>query len=241
MYHHGNGPCYRCLFPSPPPAHMVTNCSEGGVLGVIPGIIGNLQALEVLKLATGIGETYSSRLLMFDGITGSFRVIKLRSRDPTCVICGDTPTITKLIDYELFCGSSADDKERKETLLGKEDRISCQEYKSVLDEGIHHLLLDVREPVEYEICHLHNSHNIPLTTLQKTSDISRNITELINTCDNEVFIYVVCRRGNDSQVAVRLLQDGLKRYFPSLNVMIKDLIGGLTSWSNEIDHNFPKY
>uniref|UniRef100_A0A1X7T5D4 Rhodanese domain-containing protein n=2 Tax=Amphimedon queenslandica TaxID=400682 RepID=A0A1X7T5D4_AMPQE len=177
VYNYKGGPCYRCLFPCPPPPHCVTNCSEGGVVGVVPGVIGSLQALEAMKIITDIGDPMISKLLLFDGFSGTFRHIKLRERNPECSICGDDPTIKELIDYEQFCGSKPNDKERQKELLTENQRISCADYKALLDEGVPHLLLDVREPVEYDICHLPHSHNIPLSQLQKSKDI----LSLLNT------------------------------------------------------------
>jgi adenylyltransferase/sulfurtransferase len=194
VYNHDNGPCYRCLYPSPPPPHTVTNCSEGGVLGVVPGIIGSLQALETLKLITGIGDVLSGKLLLFDGLTASFRVVTLRSHDPNCSMCGDNPTIKELIDYEVFCNSTADDKENQVVLIGENDRISCQEYKAVLDQEAPHVLIDVREPVEYDICRLDNSHNIPLSRLQTQSHTSINsLISDINPNDKGIYMSsIVC-------------------------------------------------
>ena len=202
------------MYPTPPPPHTVTNCSDGGVIGagmwslsdclkileciisslpplvvhtlaflspheLVPGMIGTLQALEVMKLAANIGgnnlvsfccavfqlfhhptsaETYSQKMLVFDGLLGITRTVKLRPRQPTCAVCGDNPTITRLIDYEVFCSSKADDKSvNKLNVLDVKQRVTCQQYKEVVDAGHTHLLVDVREPVEYEICCLSNS------------------------------------------------------------------------------------
>ncbi|KAJ3290972.1 Molybdenum cofactor synthesis protein 3 [Borealophlyctis nickersoniae] len=113
VYNHQGGPCYRCIFPKPPPPETVTNCSDGGVLGVVPGIIGCMQALEVIKIASGIGTSYSQKMLVFDAVLGSFRTVKLRGRNVNCAVCGDAPTITELIDYVQFCGAAATDKVRE--------------------------------------------------------------------------------------------------------------------------------
>ncbi|ROL42779.1 Adenylyltransferase and sulfurtransferase MOCS3 [Anabarilius grahami] len=141
VYNYRGGPCYRCLYPSPPPPETVTNCSDGGVLGVVPGIMGCLQALEVLKIASGQGSSFEQQLLMFDGQEGRFRSIRLRPRQAECAVCGETPTVTELQDYERFCGSAATDKE----------------YRAILDSSTPHLLLDVRPKVEVDICHLSTS------------------------------------------------------------------------------------
>jgi adenylyltransferase/sulfurtransferase len=160
VYGWRGGPCYRCLFPSPPPPASVTNCSEGGVLGVVPGVIGSLQALEALKIASGMEPLYSQQLLLFDALGGGFRTIRLRPRQPQCAVCGENPSITALIDYELFCGSRADDKEKRVDILDPELRVSPQEYSKVVSGGKPHLMLDVREEVEYQICHLPHSRSI---------------------------------------------------------------------------------
>uniref|UniRef100_A0A8C2D6D4 Adenylyltransferase and sulfurtransferase MOCS3 n=1 Tax=Cyprinus carpio TaxID=7962 RepID=A0A8C2D6D4_CYPCA len=166
VYNCRGGPCYRCLYPTPPPPETVTNCSDGGVLGVVPGIMGCLQALEVLKIASGQGSSFEKQLLMFDGQEGRFRSIRLRPKQAECAVCGETPTVTELQDYEQFCGSAATDKCRRLNLLTKEQRVSVQEYKAVLDSSAPHLLLDVRPKVEVDICHLPVSINIPLSSLE---------------------------------------------------------------------------
>ncbi|XP_048046508.1 adenylyltransferase and sulfurtransferase MOCS3 isoform X2 [Megalobrama amblycephala] len=170
VYNYRGGPCYRCLYPSPPPPETVTNCSDGGVLGVVPGIMGCLQALEVLKIASGQGSSFEQQLLMFDGQEGRFRSIRLRPRQAECAVCGETPTVTELQDYEQFCGSAATDKCRRLNLLTKEQRVSVQEYRAILDSSTPHLLLDVRPKVEVDICHLSTSisilsHDLPATCL----------------------------------------------------------------------------
>jgi len=168
VYNYSGGPCYRCLYPKPPPPETVTNCSDGGVLGVVPGIIGSIQALEVIKIAAGMpGSSYSKRLLLFDALEATFRTIRLRDRQPNCAICGDNPSITKLIDYEQFCGRRATDKSGNITLLTDVERISVTEYKAILDEEQEHILVDVRLPVELEICQLPNNNtiNIPIADI----------------------------------------------------------------------------
>ncbi|KAK7142846.1 hypothetical protein R3I94_012261 [Phoxinus phoxinus] len=244
VYNYRGGPCYRCLFPSPPPPETVTNCSDGGVLGVVPGIMGCLQALEVLKIASGQGSSFEQQLLMFDGQEGRFRSIRLRSRQIECVVCGEKPTLTELQDYEQFCGSAATDKCRRLTLLTKEQRVSVQEYRAILDGSTPHLLLDVRPKVEVDICHLSTSINIPLASLEDKK--AEHITLLKETISNlkqqtksQVPVFVVCKLGNDSQKAVQLLEkmSGVE----TEQITVKDISGGLMAWAKNIDHSFPQY
>ncbi|XP_053376323.1 adenylyltransferase and sulfurtransferase MOCS3-like [Mercenaria mercenaria] len=240
VYNHKGGPCYRCLYPKPPPPETVTNCSDGGVLGVIPGIIGSLQALEAIKIAAGLDSSYSQKLLMYDGLDGTFRTIRLRGRQPSCPVCGDTPTITELIDYEQFCGARATDKDKSIQVLGKEERISAKEYKSLLDSGKPHVLLDVRQPVEMDICQLPKpAVNIPVGDLHKSSSIdqlSASIDSVSQTNEN-VPVICVCRRGNDSQLAVQKIKQELSND----KIVVKDIKGGLTSWTKTVDPDFPTY
>ncbi|XP_020635168.3 adenylyltransferase and sulfurtransferase MOCS3 [Pogona vitticeps] len=246
VYNYLGGPCYRCLFPKPPPPETVTNCADGGVLGVVPGILGSLQALEVLKIASGIGTGLNRAMLLFDALEGKFRQIKLRSRNLDCAVCGDHPSVTGLQDYESFCGSSATDKCRTLHLLTSEERISVEEYKKLLDSQVHHVLVDVRPPVEVDICRLPHSLNVPLSKLEgKDEECLKILCQRIDevkqrTNDNTTFpVYVVCKLGNDSQKAVRILQrlshDGLGL------ISVKDIKGGLMAWASKIDQEFPQY
>src|SRR5262249_8097885 len=214
------GPCYRCLYPEPPPPGMVPSCAEGGVLGVLPGIIGVIQATEVLKLALGVGTSLLNRLLLFNALEMSFRELRLR-RDPECPICGKHPTITKLIDYENFCGI----KPEGERIAMHPDEVSVQEMKAALerpDLGIK--VIDVREPVEYQIAHV---EGVPLLPL---SQLAQRYEEL----DPEQSYYIHCKVGARSMQAVQfLLQQGFKR--------VKSVKGGITAWADEIDPTVPKY
>lgn len=246
VYNYRGGPCYRCLYPSPPPPETVTNCSDGGVLGVVPGIMGCLQALEVLKIASGQGSSFEKQLLMFDGQDGRFRSIRLRAKQSECAVCGETPTVTQLQDYERFCGSAATDKCRRLNLLTKEQRVSVQEYKEILDSSTPHLLLDVRPKVEVDICHLPFSINIPLASLEEKK--SEHIAQLKDKiCElkqqrgikSEVPVFVVCKLGNDSQKAVQVLEKMSGRDIEE--VTLKDISGGLMAWANKIDPSFPQY
>ncbi|KAG8200880.1 hypothetical protein JTE90_015784 [Oedothorax gibbosus] len=233
VYNYKDGPCYRCLFPKPPSAGAVTNCSESGVLGVITGVIGCLQALEVIKIAVGLEPNYYKKLLLLDGLGGRFREIKLRSRVADCNVCGQNPTITELIDYEEFCNLPATDSNANVSLLSESDRISCSDYKKIVDSGRKHVLVDVRPSNEVAICSLPNSVNVPMNkiALPATAEKLKDLVEMLDCKDN----FVVCRRGNDSQKAVLEL-----RKLVSQSVW-QDIKGGLHAWHDEIDPTFPKY
>lgn len=211
---HLGGPCYRCLFPEPPPKDSVPNCAQAGVLGVLPGIIGMLQAIETLKLILGIGEPLVGRLLHFDALKVKFRELNLR-RDPQCPVCGENPTIFSPIDYEQFCG------------VGEEAEIpemSPQELKRRMDSGEPFELIDVREPFEYEIARIDGAKLIPL------GEISERLDEL----SGEQPIVVHCHSGKRSAQAARLLQQhGFANVY--------NLEGGIDAWSDQIDPNVPKY
>ncbi|NXP48361.1 MOCS3 sulfurtransferase, partial [Heliornis fulica] len=245
-YNHGGGPCYRCLFPTPPAPETVTNCADGGVLGVVPGILGCLQALEVLKIASGMGPSFSRCMLVFDAREGSFRNIKLRARKSDCAVCGDAPAVTCLQDYEAFCGSAATDKCRTVHLLPSEDRVSVEEYKNLLDERVPHVLLDVRPQVEVDICRLVHAVHIPLSKLEEKDKeyleyLGKRICEEQQRTNGQASlpVYVVCKLGNDSQKAVRILQELPAKEFGSLSA--KDIKGGLMAWASKIDPTFPQY
>jgi adenylyltransferase/sulfurtransferase len=214
------GPCYRCLYPEPPPPGMVPSCAEGGVLGVLPGIIGTIQATEILKLALGKGSSLVGRLLLFNALDMKFRELKLR-RDAECPICGDHPTITELIDYEMFCGVTT----QKEDEANDPDEVTVQDMKRALDDpssGIR--IVDVREADEYEIAHVEGVPLLPLSALPQ------RFTEL----DPNSQYYIHCKSGVRSLRAVEFLRERGFKY-------IKSVRGGITAWSNEIDHNVPKY
>ncbi|XP_007533155.1 adenylyltransferase and sulfurtransferase MOCS3 [Erinaceus europaeus] len=247
VYHYDGGPCYRCVFPRPPPAETVTNCADGGVLGVVTGVLGCLQALEVLKIASGLGPSYSGSLLLFDALKGHFRSIRLRGRRPDCAACGETPTVKHLLDYEAFCGSSATDKCRSLQLLSPEERVSVADYKQILDSGLPHLLLDVRPQVEVDICRLPHALHIPLKHLERRDAESLKLLgETIwegkqGTQEGAALpIYVICKLGNDSQKAVKVLQT-LTAAQELDSVQVQDVVGGLMAWAAKIDGTFPKY
>ena len=217
---HLGGPCYRCLYPEPPPPGMVPSCAEGGVLGVLPGIIGCIQTTEILKLILGKGTSLMGRLLLFDSLEMKFRELKLR-RDPRCPICGPNPSITALIDYEQFCGIVPETAEPDKN----PDEVTVTQMRHALqhpDEGIR--VLDVREPDEFEIARVEGVTLFPLSTLPQ------RFTEL----DPNQQIYVHCKSGKRSMKALEFLrQQGFK--------YVKSVKGGISAWSDEIDHSVPKY
>ncbi|XP_046906459.1 adenylyltransferase and sulfurtransferase MOCS3 [Hypomesus transpacificus] len=246
VYNYRGGPCYRCLYPIPPPPETVTNCSDGGVLGVVPGIMGCFQALEVLKIASGQGSSCGQQLLMLDAQEARFRYIRLRPRQAGCPVCGETPTVTHLADYEAFCGSVATDKCRRLNLLSSDQRITVQEYKSILDCPCSHLLLDVRPLVEVDMCHLPFSLNIPLSSLEdRKSEHIQLLKEKISqvkqqtSSGSQVPVYVICKMGNDSQKAVQVLEKMSGTEVDSITV--KDISGGLMAWAQKMDPTFPQY
>lgn len=237
VYNYSNGPCYRCLFPVPPPPETVTNCGDGGVLGAVPGVIGVLQALETVKILLGHKGVLSKRLLLFDGSDCSFRNVCLRDRIPSCCVCGNQPSVTALVDYEHFCGAMANDKHTKIHLLDDTDRIQAEVYHGLCTQP--HILIDVRSPLEFEICHLPKSLNVPLKDLaleQVIQQLKESIAEKCSS-DNDFPVFVVCRRGNDSQKGVLALRKALH----GLRVSVRDIIGGLHSWAKDVDPSFPVY
>ncbi|XP_076633963.1 ubiquitin-like activating enzyme 4 isoform X1 [Colletes latitarsis] len=236
--HHG--PCYRCIFPKPPPPETVTNCGDGGVFGPVVGTIGVLQAVEALKVLLNMPHILSGQLLLYDGLETKFRNINLRDKNVNCPVCGEHPTIQKLIDYEQFCGAKANDKDPKLTILKNEERISVEEYNATLKLGTKpHMLIDVRSPEEFQICRLKNSVNVPLNEINNNERIMliKNKMQEMRKDHDEIGLYVMCRRGNDSQKAVKHFQKMLNES----NLEIKDIIGGIHAWSKKIDHTFPVY
>lgn len=212
------GPCYRCLYPEPPPPGMVPSCAEGGVLGVLPGIVGCIQATEILKLALGKGSPLVNRLLLFNALDMKFRELKLR-RDPKCPICGDNPTITELIDYEQFCGIGLEPDEPQQ----HPDEVTVQQMKEAL-AGTDIAVVDVREHDEAEIAKIDGVPMIPL------SELMHRFTEL----DPNQTIYLHCKMGARSLKAVDFLkQQGFK--------YCKSVAGGINAWAEEIDPSVPRY
>lgn len=237
VYNHNDGPCYRCLFPKPPPPECVTNCGDGGVLGAITGVIGTLQALEAVKIIVGFGNGLCGRMLLFDGKDTIVRNIKLRGKSANCEICVEPRKITSLIDYEQFCGTKASDKDLKLELLPQNQRVTVQNLHQSRLNGDSHLLIDVRTENEYDICRLEQSENYPIKVFADPENERRKA--LIKRIQDEKIpqIYVICRRGNDSQIAATMLINELKES----DIRIHDVVGGLHSWTKNIDNNFPKY
>jgi adenylyltransferase/sulfurtransferase len=211
------GPCYRCLYPEPPPPGLVPSCAEGGVLGILPGLIGVIQATEAIKLILGNGEPLIGRLLLVDALGMNFRQLRLR-KNPDCPACGKNPTITKLIDYQEFCGIRGEEKP-----VTTVPEIQPQELKRRLDRGDDLFILDVREPHEYQICNL-GGHLIPL------GDLPKRVHEL----DSSREIVAHCKMGGRSAKAVDFLrQAGFKK--------VLNLAGGINAWAEKVDPKVPKY
>lgn len=221
VFHHNGGPCYRCLYPEPPPPGLVPSCAEGGVLGILPALVGSIQATETVKLLIRKGETLSGRLVLYDALNMRFRELKLR-RNPECPVCGDHPTVRELIDYEQFCGIP----QQQEITMAESGvpEITVSELKAKLDAGDNLFVLDVREPHEYDIARLDGTTLIPLGQLPS------RVNEL-NTADD---IVVHCKSGMRSAKAVGFLQ---KAGFQK----VKNLKGGILAWSDQIDPSVPKY
>jgi sulfur-carrier protein adenylyltransferase/sulfurtransferase len=212
------GPCYRCLYPEPPPPGLVPSCAEGGVLGILPGLLGIIQATEVIKLVLGQGDPLIGRLLLVDALAMKFRELKLR-KNADCPVCGTHPTVTKLIDYNEFCGIRGEEKSVEAT----SSEMQVEELKQRLDKGDDLFILDVREPHEYQICNL-NGYLIPLGDLPKR----------VNELDSSREIVAHCRSGARSAKAVDFLrQAGFKK--------VHNLAGGILAWADRIDPKVPKY
>ncbi len=213
-----DGPCYRCLYPEPPPPGLVPSCAEGGVLGILPGLLGVIQATEVVKLIIGKGDPLVGRLLLVDALAMKFRELKLR-KNPECPVCGKNPTIKRLIDYEEFCGIRGEEQ----AVEASAGDIQVEELKRRLDKGDDIFVLDVREPHEYQICNL-NGYLIPLGDLPKR----------VNELDSSKEIVAHCRSGVRSAKAVAFLkQAGFKK--------VHNLTGGILAWADRVDPKMPKY
>ncbi|WP_420129919.1 molybdopterin-synthase adenylyltransferase MoeB [Longimicrobium sp.] len=221
----GHGPCYRCLFAEPPPPGMVPSCAEAGVLGVLPGIIGCVQALEAVKLLLGQGDLLVGRLLLFDALRMQFREMRLR-RDPACPLCGDNPTIHELIDYERFCGYEPAETTTEKRMNADVPEITPTELKERLDRGDKLTIIDVREPFEWDIGNLeaHGARLIPL----------KQVPQRMEEIDPAGEIVLQCRSGARSAQALGYLrQHGYER--------LLNLKGGILAWSDEVDPSIPKY
>ena len=220
VFAYEDGPCYRCLYPEPPPPGLVPSCAEGGVLGILPGLIGVVQATEAVKIILGAGETLKNRLLLYDALHMRFRELKLR-RDPNCPVCGDRPTIRELIDYQEFCGLRPP---AAASAPAPSPVITPREVKAKFDRGDAFTLLDVREPHEYQICRVPGSLLIPL------GDLPKRLAEL----DPNTEIVAMCKMGGRSQKAVDLLiSKGYRQ--------VRNMTGGILAWSDQVDPSVPKY
>jgi molybdopterin/thiamine biosynthesis adenylyltransferase/rhodanese-related sulfurtransferase/molybdopterin converting factor small subunit len=214
VFAYEGGPCYRCLYPEPPPPGLVPSCAEGGVLGILPGTIGLIQATETVKLILGIGEPLVGRLLLYDALAMRFRELKLR-RNPECPVCGEHPTVTKLIDYQQFCGILQP--------VTTEGDIDPVEVKTKIDRGDNFVLIDVREPHEYQICSIPTAKLIPL------GQLPQRLGEL----DRDIEIVAHCKSGMRSAKAVDLLtRNGFRA---------RNMKGGILAWSDKVDPAVPKY
>jgi len=222
VFNHADGPCYRCLYPEPPPAGLVPSCAEGGVLGVLPGVIGVIQATEAVKIILGKGRTLSGRLMLYDAMDMRFREVNLR-RDPACPACGENPVIHEVVAYEQFCGLPPTETAAEEEVLAEHD-ITPARLKVMLDETPDLFVLDVREPFELEICRIDGSWEIPLGQLpQRYAEVPK---------DRDVVVY--CKMGGRSAQAVEFLQSrGYTR--------VKNLAGGILRWIDDVDGSLTKY
>jgi len=224
VFHAEEGPCYRCLYPEPPPPGMVPSCAEGGVLGILPGIMGTIQATEVIKLILGIGEPLIGRLLLFNAL--DMRMVEVKpQKDPNCPICGENPTIHELIDYEQFCGVPVGREGAHAEELGEEWEITPRELQACLEnKDLRLFIIDVRQPHEWDICHL------PRASLIPEGDLPARMHELDSA--DEIVLY--CRTGVRSARALKLLREaGFRK--------IKNLVGGIHGWADEVDQSMPKY
>jgi molybdopterin/thiamine biosynthesis adenylyltransferase/rhodanese-related sulfurtransferase len=219
VFAYPGGPCYRCSYPEPPPPGLIPSCAEGGVLGILPGMIGVIQATETVKLIMGIGESLVGRLLRYDALEMRFREYKVR-RDPECPVCGDHPTIMQLIDYQQFCGIPQQ-VTNSEPLKGELD---VTEVKQKMDRGDSFVLIDVREPHEYQIASIPQARLIPL------GEVAKRLSEI----DPDAEIVVHCKSGGRSAKAVEILkQNGYKN--------VANMRGGILAWSDKVDPRVPKY
>ena len=219
----GRGPCYRCLFPEPPADGVVPNCAEAGVLGVLPGVMGTIQATEAIKLIMGIGEPLIGRFLIYDALRMKFRELKLK-KDPDCPVCGTHPTVTALIDYEQFCGVAPAATEVEVSTASNETETDVKELKRKIDAQEDFFLLDVREPNEFKIGRIPGSTLIPLGEVpQRVNEIPR---------DKEIVVH--CKMGGRSAKAAAFLRT--QGY-----TNVKNLKGGILDWSDKIDPSVPKY
>ena len=222
VFNYQDGPCYRCLYPAPPPPGLVPSCAEGGVLGVLPGLIGVMQATEAVKIILGQGKSLSGRLLLYDALDMKFREMKIR-RDPACPACGDHPSIGDVEAYEEFCGLPPTEEMDKEEVLAEYD-ITPEQLKKMMDENADLYVLDVREPHEIDICAIDGTVKIPL------GDVAERYLEVPKDCE----VVVHCKLGGRSAQAVEFLQS--KGY-----TNVKNLAGGIMRWIDDVDPSLTKY
>lgn len=219
-----DGPCYRCLYPEPPPPGLVPSCAEGGVLGILPGVVGTIQATEAVKLIIGVGDPLINRFMIYDALRMKFRELKLR-KDSECPVCGDDPSVTELIDYEQFCGITPDSAATASALDDDVDEaVTVKQLKERLDSEDGVFVIDVREPQEYKICRIPGSTLIPL------GDLPHRLHELEERHD----IVVHCKSGVRSAKAVKLLREaGFNK--------VRNLQGGILQWIDDVDPSLPRY
>ena len=221
VFAYPGGPCYRCLYPEPPPPGLVPSCAEGGVLGILPGIIGLMQATETVKLILGVGEPLVGRLVLYDALAMRFRELKLR-RNPECPVCGDHPTLHKLIDYQEFCG--VPHQEPTPPPVANSGEIEPTEVKQKIDRGDKFVLIDVREPHEYKICNIPGAKLIPL------GEFPQHVGEF--NPDDDIVIH--CRSGMRSAKACNVLRAAGFQH-------VRNVVGGILAWSDQVDPSVPKY
>lgn len=223
VFHPGKGPCYRCLFAEPPPPGMVPSCAEGGVLGILPGVIGVIQATEVVKLVLGKGDSLIGRLMLYDALKMTFREVKFR-KNPKCPVCSENPTITELIDYDAFCGITRGGEAKTNGADMGIQEITAKELKAKIDRKEKFTLVDVREPNEWDICRIPGAKLIPLGT----------VADRVSELDSADEIVVNCHFGGRSAKACDLLQKiGFKK--------VKNLAGGIDAWSQDVDSSVARY
>lgn len=222
VFNYNDGPCYRCLYPEPPPPGLVPSCAEGGVLGVLPGVIGIIQATEAVKIILGKGRTLAGRLMLYDAMDMHFREVKLR-RDPECPACGAHPVIHEVVEYEQFCGLPPTEAKEEEEILAEDD-MPPKQLQSMLEENPELYVLDVREPFELDICRIEGTWEIPLGQLpQRYAEVPK---------DRDVVVH--CKMGGRSAQAVEFLKSqGYTR--------VKNLAGGILRWIDEVDSSLSKY
>uniref|UniRef100_A0A0D9VMB4 Adenylyltransferase and sulfurtransferase MOCS3 n=1 Tax=Leersia perrieri TaxID=77586 RepID=A0A0D9VMB4_9ORYZ len=244
VYHHNGSPCYRCLDLDPPSAAALQSCTDNGILGI--RVIGCLQALEAIKVATSIGEPLCGRMLLFDALSSHIGMVKIHGSSPTCKVCGENPAFTMQdfmeFDYDSFAQSTTGKNTTTLSLnlLPENARVSCRDYKRLLDSGKPHLLVDVRPSHHFQIASIAHSINVPLSLLEEKLPLLRDATKEMaetsgkNSGQQHCPVYVMCRRGNDSQVALQILRENGFLY-------TSDVTGGFESWAKEVDPSFPLY